>query len=234
MSAIHRTAVTRRTVALGLGVGAAALISLGLARPAAAQAPPSAATSHNYTYSTTFTTPADYLSATSGDIRFVFAPDGPNPALATITGGSLSFTGAWGVDLSQIKRFGDANLNIFSQTVTIGNSTPINGFQVPVSQWGTSFSLSITYADPPTGPDPSDFSVTLQAQGQADASLMDLGFNPSGTVTLLSAAPGVVITPGPDTPTPIPAVPEASTTVSLGLMLILGLGGVVLARKKRA
>jgi len=234
MSAIHRTAVTRRTVALGLGLGAAALISLAPARPAAAQAPPLAASSHNYTYSTTFTTPANYLSATSGDIRFVFAPDGPNPALATITGGSLSFTGAWGYDLFGIKRFGDASLNIFSQTVTIGNSTPINGFQVPISQWGTSFSLFITYADPP-GTDPSDFSVTLQAPGLADASLMDLGFNPSGTVTLLSAAPGVAITPGAGSPAPTaPPVPEASTTVSLGLMLLLGLGGVVLARKKRA
>lgn len=226
MSAIHRTA------ALGLGLGAAALISLGLSRPAAAQAPPSAVASHNYTYSTTFTTPANYLNATSGDIRFVFAPDGPNPASATITGGSLLFVGGWGVNLLGITSFGNATLNPLSQAVTIGNSTPINGFQVPVSQWGTSFSLSILYADPP-GTDPSDFSVTLQAPGLPDATLLDLGFNPSGTVTLLSSAPGVTITPQGAAPTPTPpAVPEASTTVSLGLMLVLGLGGVVLARKK--
>jgi len=222
MSAIHRTA------ALGLGLGAAALISLGLSRPAAAQAPPSAAASHNYTYSTTFTTPTNYLSAASGDIRFVFAPDGPNPASATITAGSLSFMGGWVVNPLGITSFGDATLNPLTQAVTIGNSKAINGFQVPVSKWGTSFSLSILYADPP-GTDPSDFSVTLQAPGLPDATLLDLGFNPSGTVTLLSSAPGVTVTPGAGTP---PAVPEASTTVSLGLMLILGLGGVVLARKK--
>jgi len=35
------------------------------------------------------------------------------------------------------------------------------------------------------------------------------------------------------TDAPIPAVPEASTTVSLGLLLALGMGGMVLARKRR-
>ena len=32
---------------------------------------------------------------------------------------------------------------------------------------------------------------------------------------------------------PIPAVPEASTTVSLGLLLALGMGGLVAAKKRR-
>jgi hypothetical protein len=33
---------------------------------------------------------------------------------------------------------------------------------------------------------------------------------------------------------PAAAVPEASTTVSFGLLLALGLGGVVIAKKKKA
>ena len=57
-----------------------------------------------------------------------------------------------------------------------------------------------------------------------------------GDVLTISAP---AITPGPITQTAIFAlnapVPEASTTVSLGLLLMLGMGGVVVAaRKKRA
>ena len=52
------------------------------------------------------------------------------------------------------------------------------------------------------------------------ANFQGLAFNPGQNVTL-------------DIVTGAPAVPEASTTVSLGLLLALGMGGVIVAAKRR-
>lgn len=234
--------ITART--LGLGLAAAALVGLASARPAAAQAPPAAAASHSYTYSVAFNTPPSYLNLTSGDIHFQFNPSGPAPAPATITGGNLTYSNDWNLNIAGITTFGDAGLSyifpgptnppITGPVVIIGNSTPANGFDVPVTKWGTSFGFDFTYADPP-GTDPSDFSLSLQSPGHADFSLLDVQFSPSGAVTLMSSAAGVGITPQGGAPAPVPAVPEASTTLSLGLLLALGLGGMAMgARRKSA
>ncbi len=235
--------ITART--LGLGLAAAALVSLASAHPAAAQAPPSAAASHSYTYSVAFNTPPSYLNLTSGDIHFQFSPAGPAPASATITGGNLTYSNDWMLNIGGITTFGNAGLSyifpnnktnppITGPVVIIGNSTPANGFDVPVTNWGTSFGFDFTYADPP-GTDPSDFTLSLQSPGRADFSLFDVRFSPSGAVTLMSSASGVGITPQGGAPIPVPAVPEASTTVSLGLLLALGLGGTAIrARRKSA
>ena len=127
------------------------------------------------------------------------------------------------------------NPPILGPAVIIGNSTATNGFVVPVSKWGTSFGFTFAYADPP-GQDPSDFTLSLQSLGHADAPLFDVQFSPSGAVTLMSSAPSVAFTPQGGAPAILPAVPEASTTVSLGLLLALGMGGIVVAgkRNKRA
>jgi len=231
-----------------LGLGAAALLSLAPVRPAEAQTPPPSTLSHNYVYTVAFTTPTPYLSYPSGGIHFQFSPSGPSPAPATITGGYLTYSNDWLLNPLAVTTFGDASTAYIVPTVTnptppilgpaviIRNSMATNGFVVPVSQWGTSFGFTFAYADPP-GQDPSDFTLSLQSPGHADAPLFDVQFSPSGAVTLMSSAPGVAFTPQGGAPAILPpAVPEASTTVSLGLLLALGMGGLVVAakRKKRA
>ena len=65
-------------------------------------------------------------------------------------------------------------------------------------------------------------------------SITEFAFNPaSGTF-----GAGAVVETGLSGPSflafgPVPAVPEASTTVSLGLLLALGLGGTVMAARKK-
>ncbi len=221
---------------LGFGLAAAALLFLAAARPAAAQAP-SAATS--YVYDVAFATPDAFLSAGSGDVLFLFSPDGPNPASATITGGSLSYSSDWKV--GGVTTFGDAAPSysfggpVTGPVVIIGNTTASNGALVGITKFGTSFGLVINYKDPP-GSDPTDFSLALQSPGMADAGLFDVRFTPGGPATLLSSASGVTITPEAGTPAlSLPAaVPEASTTVSLGLLLALGLAGMAVSARRKA
>ncbi len=234
ISSAKSSAKPARRAALGLlGLGAAAAVSLVPAQPAAAQA-----SGNHYAYNVGFTTPTNFLTYSSGDIHFEFDPQGPTPAQATITGGNLTYSNDWQIS-SSITTFGDASPSysffgpITGPEAIIGNVDPQNGFDVPVTQWGTSFGFTFLYDDPP-GTDPSDFSLTLQAPGQADASLFTAEFSPSGAATLMSSAAGVTITPQAGTPAlSPPAVPEASTTVSLGLLLALGLGGLVVAGKRK-
>ena len=92
----------------------------------------------------------------------------------------------------------------------------------------------------------SPAGLAFNAQGD-----MFVGSYNGGTITKLAFTPGAGATPGTfgtgkvvetglSTPaylafSPLPSapVPEASTTVSLGLLLALGLGGVVVAARKR-
>ena len=93
-------------------------------------------------------------------------------------------------------------------------------------------------------------ALASSAQAQGDlfaASSSATGANSGNSITKFAAgaAPGgtgTVVETGLNSPSflafgPLPSapVPEASTTVSLGLLLVLGLGGAVMAaRKKRA
>jgi hypothetical protein len=210
---------------LNSGLAALALIGLAATTPAHAGA-------NNYNYSVTFNTPASYIGTGNGDIRFLFTPDGPDPANAYLTAGSLSYSSGWKIDPFGITEVGDAGIDYFAQTVTLGNTQAQNGFSIPVTKWGAYASLSFNYTDPP-GTDPTDFTLTLQQDGLPDASLFDVRFDPSGTATLMSSASGVTITSQAGTPALDNPVPEASTTVSFGLLLALGLGGLVVASKRR-
>jgi len=221
-----------------LGLTAAVLVSLAAAHPAAAQAPSSAVSCVSYVYDVAFTTPDAFLSAGSGNILLLFSPDGPNPASATLTGGNLSYSNDWKV--GSVSTFGDAypyysfGGPITGTEVVIGNTTASNGALVGITKFGTSFGLVINYKDPP-GSDPTDFSLVLQSPGLADAGLFDIRFTPGGPATLVSSASGVAVTPEAGTPalSSPAAVPEASTTVSFGLLLVLGMGGMIVAAKRR-
>ena len=214
---------------LGLGLGAAALLSVIPLRPAQAGG-------LNYNYGVTFSTPTPFLGTGNGDVRFVFSPDGPNPAPASVTASNLTYSSDWQINPYGITTFGDTSINYFSQAVTIGNTDASNGFSVPVTKWGSTFGFDLNYQDPP-GTDPSDFKVVLQKAGLADDTLFAVRFDPAGKATLLENTSGAGITPQGGTPAldvpGTPPVPEASSVLSLGLLLALGAGGYAFQARKR-
>lgn len=216
---------------LALGIGSLAL--LGFSLPAfAGGSSDLVAASHGYSYIISFTTPSPFLTTGTGDVLFQFNPETVGAAPATAKASNLSYSTDWQVGIPST--FGDASIDYFAGTATINNTDAKNGFDVPITNFGQDFSFNLAYTDPP-GPIASDFSVVLRSGALGDQSLFDLQFDPStGQTTLLNSIPGVTITPQGDTPpvgSPNP-VPEASTTVSLGLLLALG-GAVVVAKRKK-
>ena len=221
----------------GLGVTSAVLFGLGTAPVFAGGTNLSSMTpnlavagSHDYNYTVSFTTPASFLGSGNGDILFEFDPEAASASPASITGSALTYSSDWQVS-PLITTFGDTTLSYFPPSVTVNNTDAANGFSVPVSQWGATAGFNLNYMDPP-GPIASNFTVTLQKAGQTDLSLFDIQFNPLGQAVLLSEAPGVTITPQAGTPPLSSPVPEASTTVSFGLLLALGTSAIARARRK--
>ncbi len=137
-----------------------------------------------------------------------------------------------------------------TQVFTIGPG----GFTDPVHGTLTSAVLTGTLAFPGITPDgtgtigltiqpTSDMNATYQQVAYTNFSANLFGLNPTGiavgTFNLenvgggTAAGSGIVNSVNIDI-APVPAaVPEASTNISLGLLLMLGLGGVVIARRKR-
>ncbi len=85
----------------------------------------------------------------------------------------------------------------------------------------------------------------LAFDARGDLFAANVGSNSITEFTFNSAAgafgPGVTVETGLDRPTGLafgpsvpPAVPEASATASLGLLLALGMGGMVAAKRKKA
>lgn len=214
---------------LALGLGAAVFLSLMPLQPVRAGG-------LNYNYGVTFNTPTPFLGTGNGDVRFVFSPDGPNPAPASVTASKLTYSSDWQVNPYGITAFGNTSINYFGPSVTIYNTAASNGFSVPVSQWGSTFGFNLNYQDPP-GADPSDFKVVLQKAGLADDTLFAVRFDPAGKATLLENTSGASLTPTGGTPAldiPVtPPVPEASSVLSLGLLLALGAGGYAFQARKR-
>ena len=109
-----------------------------------------------------------------------------------------------------------ANVNIFGGTFTEGK----NGFgDILVRDGSTTLygSFIVNGVANYTGPLTGDGTITGIFQDNNTATILSYEMY-GGTLNIKSPA----------------AVPEASTTVSFGLLLALGLGGVVLARKKSA
>ena len=132
---------------LCLGLGAAALFSLSAATPAQAGA------GTNYNYHVTFTTPNQFLSYTTGDIVFLFNPEASGAPASSITGSNLTYSNDWQVNPLGISTVGVTSVDYFAGSVTIGNADTINGFMLPVSQWGTQFAFDVNYQGP-ARPDP--------------------------------------------------------------------------------
>lgn len=191
------------------------------------------AASHNYNYTVSFTTPSPFLSVGSGSVLFQFNPGATGAAAASVTTSAVTYSSDWKAS-PLVTTFGATSVSYFPPSVSIFNTNAANGFAIPVTQFGTSFSFNLNYLDPP-GPGVSDFSITLQKSGLSDLSLLDIQFDPAtGLATLNSAAPDVSVTPQGQTPPLTPAaVPEASTILSFGLLLMLG-GGVVAAKREKA
>ena len=74
--------------------------------------------------------------------------------------------------------------------------------------------------------DPQFGLIFIQTRGTAPIA-------PTGPFALFHQVGGAVPFTRDGVPVTIYALPEASTTVSLGLLLALGLGGVVVAKRKR-
>lgn len=123
---------------------------------------------------------------------------------ATISGGTFS-PGPGGVGLYNT---GILNLFSFNDTPFLVNGVSMNNMTLDnrMYQNGTNTIPTI--------------SAILE-----NGDVLNTTFLDSGTINLNIGTPPVL---------PPAAVPEASTTVSLGLLLMLGVGGVLVARRKRA
>ncbi len=159
--------------------------------------------------------------------------------------------GTAGIDTTNVYVY-DGSKSLYLNADATGPTTIAQGIATtPGQAYTLSFYANSDYS-------PSTLNVNFGTTALAPITVADNGFNgpPSGNdglftkytynVTATSAFTGLVFST-PDnttmstlelddisvTPGSAP-VPEASTTASLGLMLALGLGGVLVARKKKA
>ncbi len=143
---------------------------------------------------------------------------------------------------------GDANNSVQAmdkQASALMTSAPGTGFSDPVHGALTSATLTGSLAFPNFGPaNTLSLSVLTDAAGDQTQQSVFTPFSASlfgpassgiavGTFSLMNLGSSQGTTVDIDA-TPVPAaVPEASTNVSLGLLLMLGLGGTVIARRRR-
>lgn len=210
---------------LGL-LSALAFAALGtLALGAAAQA--------QTRYQVTVNTSA--LNTTSGGLDFQFNPGGNNAPAATVQ--ITDFT--TNATLLGASMPSGGGMGALPGVLTITNNPGINEVFQGVT-FGTTLSFAVAFSGPALTPPAgttvgSLFGFTLfdnsgnsLLSNNPDGSALDISVNPDGSLTPQPAPPGangLTVTAAP--------VPEASTTVSLGLLLALGVGGQVLARRGR-
>ena len=213
MTAMKRHTTLRRTSALALG--ASALGALGTLTPAQAQVS---------RYIITLDTST--LSGTPGSLDFQFNPGGASAAAATLqisgftTTGALAGTatdtgGGTGTLPGTLLIANTGNFNDVFQGITFGSTlrffatltSPLSNSPV-----GSTFSFSVL---DPTG-------TTTLLGNNPDGSVLDISPN-STTTGIQSGSSALTVQP----------IPEASTPLSLGLLLALGAGGLAAARRRR-
>ena len=204
----------------------AALLALSLTTAAAAQT----------TYRVTVNTSA--LSGTTGNLDFQFNPFGAAAAATdvisgftstgTLAGAPTPTGGVTGILPGPLTFTNSTGYNDYFQAFTFGNSltflTTFSGNTVNKAPASDTFAFSLYDS---TGTTPL---LTNDPSG----SVAEITINPNGTFSTRAnpnsdgsaSVATIALVP--------PAVPEASTTVSLGVLLALGLGGIVLARKRKA
>ncbi len=175
------------------------------------------------------------LNTTSGDLDFQFNPGGSGALAAAVQITNFTTNGTL-VGASMTSGGGTGAL---PGTLTINNNPGINevfqGFT-----FGSTLSFAVTLSGaaltPPAGTTQGSlFGFTLfdnsgnsLLSNNPDGSALEISVNPNGSVTPQPAPPGangLTVTPAP--------VPEASTTVSFGLLLAGGAGGLAAARRRR-
>ena len=139
-------------------------------------------------------------------------------------GGVGNSPGEYAANLSQKLTTTPGDTYDYSFFFAAGNNTPANNPNATSSSFGYQFgSVSQTLTNPATSDKYEEFSGTFVASGPTTK----ISFTFNNPQNVFGIDDIYVADAGPA------AVPEASTTVSFGALLALGLGGVVLAAKKR-
>ena len=148
------------------------------------------------------------------------------PSVQTVAvGGSADFTGQF-VNLTTTSYFvtlGDYSADVLGGSPLVtgffnGDPNALNGaFEVPAGQTVTLSGVETLSADPSLSS--GTYTGTVDFQGHAAGASADTTLG-TAAATLIVAAPQ--------------AVPEASTTASLGLLLALGMGGMAVAARRRS
>ena len=216
-----RHATRRRIAAPALrasALGALGLLTLG--------AVAHAQTRYQITVNTTT------LNNTSGGLDFQFNPGGSGASAAAVQISNFTSTGTLvGASSDSGSATGALPGNLVINN-SLGTNEVFQGFT-----FGTILSFAVAVSSPSSTPVGSLFAFTLfdslgnqLLSNNLDGSALDITVNPDGSLTPQPAPPG---TNGLTVTLVPPAVPESSGALSLGLLLLFGVGGLVAARRKR-
>lgn len=168
------------------------------------------------------------LKTVVGNLDFQFSP-GPSSPNASLQISGFTTNGT----LAGTATDAGGGAGALPGTLTIANSGSFNDVFQGIT-FGTTLSFIATFSGAATSATfGSTFAFSLyDAAGantllgtNSDGSVLDILANPNGTQTITSGSPAVTATPAP--------VPESSGALSLGLLLLFGVGGLVAARRKR-
>lgn len=212
---------TARRRAVALAPVAFALSALGVTAQAQAQ-------------SFRVTLDTSSLATQMGNLDFQFNPAMSNTPNAALQISGFTTTGA----LTGTTADTGGGTGSLPGTLTLANSGVYNDAFQGIT-FGSTLSFLATFSGPALSPPPgttsgSVFAFSLyDASGvnpllgtNVDGSVLDISVNPDGTQTVTSGSTALTVTAAP--------VPESSTTLSLGLLLALGVGGLAVTRRKRA